>query len=162
MKTPKMDFLGIKKKYPKSYHVLCHTSGAKTSSWGQALNPFDWNKDNVKDREHNDNRTLYDFFNSQNIHIEIRPELYTSGVNWNWQVFWYELPHQKYKKEIEDKFYNGTTLYGDNNEYPSQAHAEIAAWDMAFRALEAKLNNEKSSNRGVYDSMNTGKPLVFK
>ena len=161
IKNPKTDFLGIKKKYPKSYECLCRKDdGSRSASW-HILCAVDLNKDNIYSIPHNAARTLYDFFNSHDIHISIQPELYCEGVNWNWQVIWYVLPIQKYKAEIANIFYNGTYLYGDNHEYPTQEHAEIAAWDMAFRILEAKLNGEKTEPGEVYKSVDCEHPLTF-
>lgn len=56
--------------------------------------------------------------------IYIVPEYYTTGINWNYQIFWYNPTKewQKYKNGDIKGFFltSGTMLYGDNNEYPTR------------------------------------------
>lgn len=61
----------------------------------------------------------------------IVPELYEDGINWNWQVLWYE----KNKPRIG----SGTFFYGDNNEYPTYNIAVLSYIDMSFGLLELGL-----------------------
>lgn len=52
----------------------------------------------------------------------ILPEFYKNGINFNWQIFWY-LPKEKW---TDYRITDGTMLYGDNGEYPTQEDAEQA------------------------------------
>jgi hypothetical protein len=52
----------------------------------------------------------------------ILPEFYKNGINFNWQILWY-LPKEEWTNH---RIYNGTMLYGDNGEYPTQEKAELA------------------------------------
>ena len=72
-----------------------------------------------------------------NVYISIIPELYKDGVNWNWQILWYE------KGKIE-----GTYMFGDNNEHPSRENAEKAAIDYLMI-----LNNKGRNEEGDKEAM---------
>jgi hypothetical protein len=50
------------------------------------------------------------------------PEFYKDGINFNWQILWY-LPKEEW---TERNIMNGTYLYGDNGEYPTQEEAILA------------------------------------
>jgi hypothetical protein len=55
----------------------------------------------------------------------IVPEFYVNGINFNWQILWY-LPKEEW---TEYNISDGTFMYGDNGEYPTQESAENACLD---------------------------------
>ena len=55
----------------------------------------------------------------------IIPEFYINGINFNWQVLWY-LPKEEW---TDHNISDGTFMYGDNGEYPTQESAESACLD---------------------------------
>lgn len=84
---------------------------------------------------------VINWFDNKGLYLEITPEFYEEGINWNWQVWWY-LPTEEWIKENyfdttdlftnepkriffrnKDKFMVGTAMYGDNNEYPVRMDA---------------------------------------
>lgn len=75
------------------------------------------------------------FLESKGIYLLTRPELYSDGVNWNWQLWWYN-PSEYW---TDDNIDCGTFLYGDNGEYRTREEAELSAFYMAFGLLEAGL-----------------------
>lgn len=96
-------------------------------------------------------RLLYDFFDAHNLNIEITPEYYADGINWNWQIKWY-MDKINWKLESKENygFMTGTMMYGDNNEYPERINAEEAAITKAFELMEKRLNGlciDKLDNR---------------
>lgn len=53
------------------------------------------------------------------LYVYYCPEFYKTGINFNWQIFWYT-------PESDKQLYEGTMQYGDNGEYPTQEAAELA------------------------------------
>ena len=80
------------------------------------------------------------------VFISIVPELYKDGVNWNWQILWYND-----KKQTE-----GTFFFGDNHEHPTRENAEKAAIDYLV-ILKETGNSEALSNyrKTYYDEQDT-------
>ncbi len=84
-------------------------------------------------------------------YLNLGPELYVDGINWNWQLYWYKPRNQwKFKKThnpdpikigeiiIEssyDSISEGTYMFGDNNEYPTKQSAESEALSYALNYL---------------------------
>jgi len=62
------------------------------------------------------------FREKHGLYYYILPEFYKNGINFNWQILWY-LPKEEWTNY---RIYNGTMLYGDNGEYPTQEEADIA------------------------------------
>lgn len=60
--------------------------------------------------------------------IHIEPDFYREGINWCWQVLFYD-PESK----TQDLVVDGTGLYGDNGEYPTRGKAMCCG---IVRALE--------------------------
>lgn len=56
------------------------------------------------------------------MYVHSVPEFYHNGINFNWQILWY-LPRNKWSKHDCN---DGTGLYGDNGEYPTQEAADTA------------------------------------
>lgn len=75
--------------------------------------------------------------NKYGFYVHSSPELYFTGINFNWQILWY-LP----KNEWTDRNCNdGTYFYGDNGEYPTQEAADIA---MIEKMIELVKSNNKN------------------
>jgi len=81
--------------------------------------------------------TIYEilryFRNVQGLYVNNVPEFYSNGINFCWQILWYT-PKEKweYRKNdpeqpIRHTLYEGTYLYGDNNEFPTQEDADLGA-----------------------------------
>lgn len=63
------------------------------------------------------------FTDEHGLYVDITPEFYHNGVNWNWQVLWYSdnpVPE-------ENHYIDGSMMYGDNGEYQTKISAELAA-----------------------------------
>jgi hypothetical protein len=63
------------------------------------------------------------FTDKHGLYVDITPEFYYNGVNWNWQVFLYSdnpVPEENY-------YTDGSMMYGDNGEYQTKISAELAA-----------------------------------
>lgn len=63
------------------------------------------------------------FREKHGLYVHMVPEFYTTGINFNWQILFY-LPKEHWIKHL---VHNGTFMYGDNGEYPTQELAENAA-----------------------------------
>lgn len=79
------------------------------------------------------------FREKHGLYYHILPEFYTKGINFNWQIFWY-LPKEEWTDYIIS---DGTGLYGDNNEYPTQEYAEIACLNELIKIV--KNRNEQTN-----------------
>lgn len=73
------------------------------------------------------------FRDVQGLYVHNVPEFYTNGINFSWQILWYT-PKEKweYRKNdpeqpIRHTICDGTYLYGDNNEFPTQEDADLGA-----------------------------------
>jgi hypothetical protein len=88
-------------------------------------------------------QTLRWFRDVHGLYVHSRPEFYTEGINFNWQVLWY-LPKENWIKdhtvaewfEISD----GTYMYGDNGEYPTQEDAELGAINKMIEIVKIRNN----------------------
>ena len=59
------------------------------------------------------------FITENGFSIAIQPEYYTTGINFNYQIFWYT-NKLIIEESINDlSFYDGTSMYGDNGEFSS-------------------------------------------
>ena len=74
------------------------------------------------------------FREKHGLYYHILPEFYTKGINFNWQIFWY-LPKEEWTDFVIS---DGTGLYGDNNEYPTQEDAEIACLNELIKIVKNK------------------------
>ena len=63
------------------------------------------------------------FRDTHGLYIHSCPEFYQNGINFNWQILWY-LPKDRWNKSFVS---DGTFIYGDNGEYPTQEDADFAA-----------------------------------
>jgi hypothetical protein len=70
--------------------------------------------------------------------IDIHPEYYIDGINWNVQVTWYLPKNERTKFNVMD----GTMWYGDIGEYPTYDDALEFGIDLAIN----KIINNKSEN----------------
>lgn len=64
------------------------------------------------------------FRDKYGLYTHFVPEFYKTGINFNWQIRWH-LPQNEWGPY--NSIMGGTGLYGDNNEFPTQEDAEIAA-----------------------------------
>jgi len=69
------------------------------------------------------------------LYVHSVPEFYYTGINFNWQIFWY-LPKEKWTKYSCN---GGTFLYGDNGEYPTQEAADIAMIEKMIDIVKNKI-----------------------
>ena len=74
------------------------------------------------------------FREKHGLYLYMVPEFYTTGINFNWQVLWY-LSKERW---IRHMVHNGTFMYGDNGEYPTQEDAESAAIDKMIQLTKEK------------------------
>jgi hypothetical protein len=142
-------------KYVNDIGILCiHRNGK-----------IDYQEDNCFSE-----RDLYNFFDEHGIYVQIIPEYYPDGINWNWKLMWYapkeewledkiyvferpihgpntdpeinklfdDLPSE-YRLSFYERAIHGTSMYGDNNEYPTRLLAEKSAFSEAFKILNDKL-----------------------
>ena len=70
------------------------------------------------------------------LYYYILPEFYKNGINFNWQILWY-LPKEEWTIH---RIYNGTMLYGDNGEYPTQEKAELACLRKLIEIVKKNTN----------------------
>lgn len=77
------------------------------------------------------------FREKHGLYYHIVPEFYTKGINFNWQILWY-LPKEKWTKHVIS---DGTGLYGDNGEYPTQEKAEQACLDELIKLIKDGIRN---------------------
>lgn len=96
---------------------------------------------------------LMKFIDKFGIQIHVQPEHYTTGINWNWQLWWYK-PQEEWtdKKNLEQyshlNFTEGSFMYGDNAEYPTMEDCYKGAILESFRIMA--------------DGIKTGKPMRAK
>jgi len=77
----------------------------------------------------------FKFFREKHgLYIHFAPEFYMTGINFNWQILWY-LPKEKWTEYV---VCNGTMLFGDNGEYPTQEDAENACLDELIEIVKNK------------------------
>ncbi len=112
---------------------------------------------------------VINWFDNKGLYLEITPEFYEEGINWNWQVWWY-LPTEEWIKENyfdttdmftnepkriffrnKDKFMVGTAMYGDNNEYPVRMDAIKRAIKECIK-IESMGRNEYRNREWWKDS----------
>jgi hypothetical protein len=74
------------------------------------------------------------FRDKHGLYIHFVPEFYMTGINFNWQILWY-LPKEKWTEYV---VCNGTMLFGDNGEYPTQEDAENACLDKLIEIVKNK------------------------
>jgi len=89
---------------------------------------------------------LQTWLESNGMFISIAPEFYQDGINWNFQVLWYEPKEDWEWIEVPDdegrliKFprniVTGTGWYGDNGEHPTRHLAIEAALYLALMKLD--------------------------
>jgi hypothetical protein len=85
---------------------------------------------------------LMKFIDKRGIQIKIQPEHYTTGINWNWQLWWYQ-PQEKWV--LKGEYYSdhtmtdGSGMYGDNAEYPTMESCYKRAITEAFKRLSEGL-----------------------
>ena len=72
------------------------------------------------------------FREKHGLYIHFVPEFYMTGINFNWQILWY-LPKEKWTEYVVS---NGTMLFGDNGEYPTQEDAENACLDKLIEIIK--------------------------
>jgi len=72
---------------------------------------------------------VIDWFDKKGIHIDITPEFYKDGINWNFQVFEYA---PDFFMCTSDR---STMMYGDNHEYPTRRDAIIGAIKKALELV---------------------------
>lgn len=126
----------IERKYPKAFHRLCQNFNDGIGYTGiNKHNNLVFFEDDVNESWIT-NTEIFEFLDSNNLYIYIRPEFYSDGINWNWQIFWYLPKEQQYGSKIT----GGTGLYGDNGQYPRRKDAEEKAIKRALKILEARSN----------------------
>jgi len=74
------------------------------------------------------------FTEKYGLYHHIVPEFYTKGINFNWQILWY-LPKEEWTNHVIS---DGTALYGDNGEYPTQEQAELACLRKLIEIVKEK------------------------
>jgi len=74
------------------------------------------------------------FREKHGLYIHFAPEFYMTGINFNWQILWY-LPKEKWTEYVVS---DGTMLFGDNGEYPTQEDAENACLDKLIEIVKNK------------------------
>jgi hypothetical protein len=72
---------------------------------------------------------VIDFLDKKGIHINITPEFYKNGINWNFQVWEYDPNGYKCTSD------RSTGMYGDNGEYPTRLEAIIGAIEKALKLI---------------------------
>jgi hypothetical protein len=72
------------------------------------------------------------FRDKYGLYYYIAPEFYINGINFNWQVLWY-LPKEEW---TDHNISDGTFMYGDNGEYPTQESAEQACLDKLIEIVK--------------------------
>jgi len=97
-------------------------------------------------------REFYDFFDSHGLYVNISQDFYKSGLNWLYQIFWYDTERDDEKELYDKPLYSGTGQYGDNNEYPSRREAEEAAFEHAMFILECGIE-EYVKDRQTYSGL---------
>ena len=95
--------------------------------------------------EEYDHLKLFDFFEKRNIYVSVFPEFYTDGVNFNWQLLWYNKENEwmPYESENTISYKNLTSetmWYGDDGDFPSFKKAALSAFEKAFGILEERLS----------------------
>jgi len=103
---------------------------------------FYWKKSHIFVYEISDKRTndsnyfgapLYqqavNWFDSKGIHIDITPEFYKDGINWNFQVWEYDPNGYKCTSD------RSSGMYGDNHEYPTRKDAIIGGIQKALKYI---------------------------
>jgi len=68
------------------------------------------------------------------LYVHSVPEFYYTGINFNWQILWYSPKNEWSKHNCND----GTFLYGDNGEYPTQELADIAMIEKMIELVKSK------------------------
>jgi hypothetical protein len=89
---------------------------------------------------------LQTWLENKGMYISIAPEFYQDGINWNFQVLWYEpkenwewitVPDDEGKSfQYPQNIVTGTGWYGDNGEYPSRHLGIEAALHLALMKLD--------------------------
>ena len=75
------------------------------------------------------------FRDKHGLYVHIQPEFYKQGINFCWQILWYE-PKEKW---TEYNVNDGTWLYGDNGEFPAQEDAELACIREMIKIVKEKI-----------------------
>lgn len=101
--------------------------------------------------------TLEDFqkwLETKGVYIATSPELYETGVNWNWSLGWYldkkDWEYTRIENEygepitVTTRVAGGTGWYGDNGEYPTRELALIAAITLGIKKLDPLFRNNSS------------------
>jgi hypothetical protein len=114
------------------------------SSWNEfitflrtdSLKTFEEYQKYIKSTGHDlDADSMFCFLEEKGLHLNLAPEFYKDGINFNWQWLWYE-PKEHWS---EYNICAGTFFYGDNNEYPTRNLAWIGAIELGFRLIENGL-----------------------
>jgi len=78
---------------------------------------------------------VFKFFRDiHGLYVHSIPEFYYTGINFNWQILWY-LPRKEW---IAHNCNDGTFLYGDNGEYPTQEAADTAMIEKMIEIVKKK------------------------
>lgn len=72
------------------------------------------------------------WLDDKGLNINIIPERYTDGINWNWQIMWYAPKEEWEERDIE----RGSMMYGDNGEHPTRFNAMLHAIQKALTLLD--------------------------
>ena len=81
------------------------------------------------------------YFETKGLYIDINSEFYKTGVNWNYQIHWYNDKEEWEEDTTGFKFnpsnlFEGTMMYGDNNEFPKRDNAIRAAIIHCFKLID--------------------------
>lgn len=95
---------------------------------------------------------IFEWFTDEHgLYVDITPEFYYNGVNWNWQVFWYSdnpVPE-------EHHYTDGSMMYGDNGEHTTRIDAELAAIYFMINKVQKHEKYEKHNSKiPSYNSRN--------
>jgi len=76
---------------------------------------------------------LLEFFDDNNLYINVDTEFYKFGVQFNMQVLW---------KSNDNGDYEGTMSYGDMGEFKNRKMAYQAGIELCFEIMERRLTNK--------------------
>ena len=76
---------------------------------------------------------LLEFFDNNNLYVNVDTEFYKFGVQFNMQVLW---------KSNDGGDYDGTLSYGDMGEFKNRKMAYQAGIELCFELLERRLTNK--------------------
>lgn len=94
---------------------------------------------------------LLRWLDEHNVVIHIQPEFYRDGINWCWQVLFYNP-----KSDTPDLITDGTGLYGDNGEYSTRGKAMCCSIVRALELYILRTVNSEEILDGYKLSMPSG------